>query len=53
MVGGNLFANYGPKIIELLVQAIAFPRGSQDEELFTHCRDNAISSLGKCLKHQL
>lgn len=51
-VGGSVFGQYAQEIINLLIQAIQIPKGSQDEELYVHCKDNAISSLGKILKYQ-
>ncbi len=48
-----MFAQYSSQIIEVLINAINYPKGTQDEELFGHCKDNAISSLGKCLKNQM
>lgn len=50
--GGDAFASFVGPVIESLKFGIEIQLGTQDQTLFWHARDNAVSSLGKVLKYQ-
>lgn len=44
------FRTYLEEAIILLKQAVEIEQGDQDKEEYLHCRDNAISSIGKIIR---
>lgn len=47
----NYFVQVKQSIVNVLVAAIAIPEGA-NHKTHGHARDNAIASLGKCIKYQ-
>ena len=45
------FKEYLSDCIDLLKNAVKIEKGDQDKEEYLHCKDNAISSIGKIIKH--
>lgn len=50
--GGAHFTPYADRCLEIIKQAIEIDMGVQEKTAFMHCKDNAISALGKIMKHQ-
>ncbi|CAI2375801.1 unnamed protein product [Moneuplotes crassus] len=45
------FTSFVEKAVELCKIACDIPQGDQDKEEYLHCRDNAVSSLGKIIQN--
>ena len=49
---GEQFGTYSQQVLESLGAAIQMQSGTQNKTTFKHAKDNAISSIGKIIKHQ-
>lgn len=48
---GELFTQYSTGVLESLGNAVNMAQGTQNPTTFKHARDNAVSSIGKIIKH--